>query len=337
MKILFLSLVPFCFFYFTMMYLKLLWEKRQLPAWTQYPLGVIAWAIVVSFLGILWGLAQPVIQLFTAPSMGLAILLTGLAMGVGAIAKYANANPELLDFDSMKAFLKDSLSFANPTRSWMNLSEEVDKHEIRRVYREVTGNDLPDDDERYDRELKKKLEASKGKEYFSKDKRVPASREGLKMLGQIIESPHAQKELRLIREGSIVDISDSWQINTLKRSSHDYFRLVKNITVDPGLRQMNLMLESEQFTDGQVRDAASLYRLKQNLYDFFQAVHQEAWVQPYLDQVTLISCTISHYEDEAFIGVQVHPLCRVEISLAVLKTYENRFYDVGQMKTEVLM
>ena len=337
MKILFVSLIIFCFCYFTLRYLKLFWEKRQLPPWSKYILGVLAWGALLSFLGILWGLAQPVIELFTAPNNGLAFLLVGLAMGVGAIAKYANANPELFDFDSMKAFLKDSLSFANPARSWMLLSEEVDKHEVRRVYKEVTGNDLPGDDDRYDRELKKKLEASKGKEFFSKDKRVTASKELLNLLGQTIESPHAKEELQQLQGGATVDISDSWHINRLKRSSHDYFHMVKKVTIDPGLQQMTLMLESEQFTDAQVQDAVSLYRLKQNLYDFLQAVHQEAWVLPYLNHVVTISCTASHFEDEAFVGVQVHPTCRVEISRADLTAYENRFYDVGQMKAEVLV
>ena len=337
MKVLFTSLIIFCFCYFTLRYLKLFWEKRQLPPWSKYLLGVLAWGALLSFLGILWGLAQPVIQLFIAPNMWLAFLLIGLAMGVGAIVKYANANPELFDFASMKAFLKDSLAFANPARSWMNLAEEVDKHEVRRVYKEVTGNNLPNDDERYDRELKKKLEASKGKEYFSKDKRVASPREALNLLRQTIESPHAKEELEQLQQGSSVDISDSWHINRLKRSSHDYFHLVKRVTVDSVLKHMTMTLESEQFTDAQVRDAASLYRLKQNLYDFLQAVHQEPWVQPYLNHVSDLLCTCSHFEDEAFVGVQVRPLCRVQISRADLKAYENRFYDVGQMKTEVLI
>ncbi len=196
MKILFVSLILFCFCYFTLRYLKLFWEKRKLPGWSKYFLGVLAWGALLSSLGVLWGLLQPLILLLTAPNMGIAFYLVGEAMAVGMIAKYANANPELFDFPSMKAFLKDSLAFASPARSWMLLSEEVDKHEVRRVYKEVTGNDLPGEDERYDRELKKKLEATKGKEYFSKDKRVAAPKEALNLLHQTIESPHARMEFR---------------------------------------------------------------------------------------------------------------------------------------------
>jgi hypothetical protein len=219
----------------------------------------------------------------------------------------------------------------------MLLAEEVDKHEVRRVYKEVTGNDLPGEDERYERELKKKLEATKGKEFFSKDKRVAPSKELLAALKQTIESPHLKEELQQLQQGTIVDISDSWHINRLKRSSHDYFHVVKTVTVDPGSRRMTFILESEQFADGQARDPASLYRLKQNLYDFLQAVNQQDWVQPYLNHAATIVCTCSHFEDQAFIGIQVHQICRVEISRAELKSYENRFYDVGQMKTEVLV
>ncbi len=337
MKILFLSLIPFCFCYFSLRYLKLAWEKRQLPPWSKYLLGLLAWGALLSFLGILWGLAQPIIQLFTNPNMGLGFLVGGLALGISAMLKYVVANPEFFDFASMKPFLKDSLAFANPARSWMLLAEEVDKHEVRRVYKEVTGNDLPGDDERYDRELKKKLEATKGKEYFNEDKRVQASKELLAVLKQAIESPHLKEELKQLKQGAMVDISDSWHINRSKRSSHDYFHVVKTVTVDPVSKHMSLMLESEQFGDKQVRDPASLYRLKQNLYDFLQGVHQEDWVQAYLQHVTTISCTCSHFEDQAFVGIQVHSICRIEISRADLRAYENRFYDVGQMKTEVLI
>ena len=336
MKILSLSLIPFCFCYFTMRYLKTFWQKRQLPAWSKYLLGFLAWGALLSFLGILWGLAQPIIRLFTNPNMGLGYLIGGLALGISAILKYAVANPELFDFASMKPFLKDSLAFANPTRSWMILAEEVDKHEVRRVYKEVTGNDLPGDDERYDRDLKKKLEATKGKEFFDQDKRVSASKGLLSVLKHAVESPHLREELQQLKQGAGVDISDSWQINRLKRSSHDYFHLVKKVIVDPAVKQMSFTLESEQFTDQQVQDPASLYRLKQNLYDFLQALDQQDWVQPYLNHVAAISCLCSHFEDQAFVGVQIHSVCRVEISRADLKAYENRFYDVGQMKTEVL-
>lgn len=336
MKVLSVSLVFFCLFYFTLRYLKLFWEKRQLPAWTQYPLGVFAWAALLSLIGIVWGLAQPVIQLFTAPDMGLAFLLMGLAMAVGMIAKYAHANPELLDFDSMKAFLKDSLAFANPSRSWMNLSEELDKHEVKRVYKEVTGNDLPDEDERYEHDLKKKLDAAKPNA-FSKDNRVRSPKEALDLLNRPIESPHLHLELRELEEGKRVDISDSWQMNRLKRSSHEFFRHVKHVTIDPAERIMRIELQSEGFTAYQLKDDPSLFRVKQTLYDFLQALHQQDWVQPYLTGVDHFSCTYSHYEDEAFRGIMITPLCRVEIERSVLRTYTGRFFNVQEMKTEVLI
>ncbi len=336
MKTLITSLLFFSVCYFTLRYLKLAWEKRQLPPWSKYFLGLLAWGALGSGVGILWGLAQPVIELFTSPNMGVAFLIGGLALAAGGIAKYAHANPELLDFDSMRPFLKDSLAFVNPARSWMNLAEEVDKHEIRRVYKEVTGNDLPDTDQRFENDLKRKLEAAKGKE-FSKDKLVPASRKALEELQQPSESPQVKEELRQIRQGSAVDISDSWRINSLKRSSHEYFRLVKSVVVDPVTKQMHLVLESDKFADDRVRTPASLYRLKQDLYDFLQVLHKEKWMEPYLASITHLVCTCSFFEDDAFAGVHTHPVCRVEISRSDLKIFESRFYDVGQMKTEVLV
>lgn len=334
-QILVKSAISFCFFYFTLRYLKTFWEKRQLPSWSRGILGVAAWATLLSTLGILWGLVLPIILLFTHPNTALAFLLVGFAMGVGVIAKYANANPELFDFASMKPFLKDSLAFANPTRTWMNLSEEVDKHEVRRVYKEVTGNDLPEDDPRYDRDLKKTLDAAMPSA-FSGDRRVRASAELKNVLSEPIASPHLSLELEQLghRSGN-VDISDSWIINRLKRSGHDFFHRVKHVVIDPAAYTMELSLESEDFVTAQVDNQVAFYTLKQSLYDFFQAVNQQEWVQPYLQYVETFVCTCSHYSDEAFLGPKVRPLCRVEIARQVLKAHEGGFFNVGEMKGEI--
>jgi hypothetical protein len=332
-----LSIMLFCLFYFTMKYLKAAWEKRQLPAWSKHFTGIFAWGVLVAFIGILWGLVQPIIDLFTAPSMGIGIQLCAYTFIVSILLKYAHANPELFEVAAMLPFLRDALVFSNPGRSRMLLAEEMEKHKVRQIYKDTTGKDLRIEGDQWDASLKKKLLAVKKNEAYAQDTRVAPSKESLSVLQQPIQSILAKEELKQLRHGILVDISDTWQLNRLKKASHHYFHMVKKVTVDPVSRQVTIVLESEQFTDARIQDPASLYRLKQDLYDFLQGVHQQDWVQPYLQFATTISCTCCHVEDLVFGDILVHPVCCVEISRDVLKANENIPYDAGKLPVEVLV
>jgi hypothetical protein len=335
LKTFLLSSILFLLFYFTLRYLKSYWEKQLLPKWSKYFLGVFAWAALAGLIGIVWGLLQPVIELFTAPTYGVAIILVGYAFCIMIVTKLTQGNPEVFDIASMWPFLKASLAFSNPARTRMLLSEELEKNKVKQIYKEATGKELKTNN--YDLELKKKLMAVKKDVLWAQDKRVKSSQELLAELKKPIQSIHASEELKQLQGGSSVDITDTWILNRQKKSSHPFFHLVKHVTVDPSSAKIIFVLESEQFTDEKVRDQATLYRLKQDLYEFLQGVHQQDWVQPYLPYVSLISCECCYVEDLLFSGIKVHPVCRVEMSRAQLKAYENMPYDVSKMSIQVLV
>ena len=176
MKILLFSLIIFNFCYFTMRYVKIYWDRHQLPHWLKYPLGILTWGILISVFGILWGLVQPIIDLFTAPNMGVCMQLIAYAFAISILATFLNANPEVLDFASMRPFLKDSLIFTNPAYRKINFTDELDKHDIQRVYKETTGKDFREYDKLHEQELQKKFTAIKREESFSKDKCIYPSK-----------------------------------------------------------------------------------------------------------------------------------------------------------------
>lgn len=329
------SCIAFALFYFIMRYLKVSWEQRKLPSWSRYPLGVFAWGTFLGFAGIVVGVVMMIIHIFMDPGFSSGFAMIAFALGVGAIAKFANGNPELFDYQAMIPFLKDSLAFVDPTRRWTNIFEELDKHEVRKVYKEIEGKELLEQDVLYDEKLKQMLgEAKPGA--FSSDTRVKSPKEAEQLLAQPVASPHLKLELEQLREGQTVDVSDSWKINRLKRSSHDYFKLVEKVIVDPAEKSISIFLQSETFTLEQAKDLVTFFRMKQDVYDFLQAVHQREWVQPYLAGIETFICTCSHYEDEAFVGPRVHPVCSFEISRAELKAHEHSYFNAGEMKGEVV-
>ena len=331
-----LSLIIFSVCYFSLKSLKASWEKNQLPKQARYLLGILSWGVLISSCGILWEIVQPIIDLFTAPNFEIAIQLMILSTVATVFVKISHAHPEFFDFPSMKLFIKDSIRFSNPARRKTILSEELDKHNIRRIYKETTGKELPEYDEKYERALQNKLQQAKKDEYFYKDKRVPASKQVLAELKKPIESIHLKEELKQLQEKTAVDISDSWYLNRQKKSAHQYYHIVRKVIIDPASQRIEFILESSQFTDEKVHEREALYRIKQNLYDFLQAVNQQEWTQPYLKFVSLFSCTCSYVEDGVFGGPQVHSVCRMEVSRAKLKEYENKFFDVGNIEVEIL-
>lgn len=336
MQLLVTSCLFFAVFYFTLRYLKISWEKNQLPSWSRPILGMFAWGVVLSFGGILVGLTEPIYVLFTEPNMGGGFLLVAIALGISAVAKYAVANPEFFDFPAMKPFLKDSLAFSDPARKRANLFEELDRHEVRRVYKEVTGNDLPGDDMVYDRQLKRKLDASTGRDW-REDGVVRQSEEVRKVLVQPIASPHLHVELQELGKGKTTDLIDSWRINTLKKAPHDFFPMIAAAEIALPDRRLHFRIESEQFTRRRAMEATALYRLKQDLYEFLQAANQVSWMEPYLKFVDVIECTCVQLEVDAFSGIARTPLLEVEITRRELNAQADKFFNAGELKTTILL
>lgn len=333
MRILVLSIILFSACYFTLRSAKLLWEKHQLQAWTRYFLSVIAWGAVAGALGIGAGIAEPLIEIFTAPSMGIGFQIGGIALGITAILQYANANPELFDYESMKPFLKDSLFFADPSRSRTNIFEELDKHEVRRVYKEVTGKELSEGKQGTDKGLDGML---KSRLIPGKDGIVKGSTAARELIRQPIASLHLSKELQQLKTVAVVDVTESWRINALKRANHPWYGNLSRVIVDPINRRLELTLESEAFIEQQIRKPESLYRFKQDIYEFMLAVFEEPWTKPYKKHSDVIECQCIGVEVDAFRGRETKPLLKAEITLGELAAHVGRFFNAGELKTTIL-
>ncbi|HWP81359.1 MAG TPA: hypothetical protein VNN76_01765 [Bacteroidota bacterium] len=118
------------------------WSKSALPAWSRPVTGLLAWGVLLSFAGIVVGVADPIADLLTNPNEAAAYKIAGLAIVISAVWKYVVDNPEVLDFAHMKPFIREALAFRNLRLRRVNIFEELDKHEVRRIYRETTGKEL---------------------------------------------------------------------------------------------------------------------------------------------------------------------------------------------------
>ena len=334
MNVLAPSIILLLLCYFTLRYLKLFWEKRKLPAWSRYFLGLLAWGTLLGFLGFCGSVLYLLYLVVRGGDTGAIFVLIILLLSTGLLAKYAGANPELFDYEAMKPFLKDSLAFADPARKMDNIFIDLDRHEVHKVYREVTGKDLQMTDET-DGFLGKKLKSTM-KTSFAGDTRILASSESLNALNQPIFSPHLASEVKQAGKGIMTDVTDSWKINALKKKNHDWFDCLTQVLVIPEERLLHISLESEMFTVNRLRKPELLYRFKQDIYEFLLAVSELPWTEPYRKFVEHIKCTCTGVEIDAFKGRQVQRLLEVEIGLNELASHAEGFFNAGELKTTIL-
>jgi len=186
-----------------------------------------------------------------------------------------------------------------------------------------------------DKSLEKRMKATTSFG-FSGDTRVKASLESLKILNQPISSPHLASEIAQAGKGLKTEVTDSWKINTLKRKNHPWYDSISRVEVNPESRILQICLESEQFAKSRLYNPESLYRFKQDIYEFMLAVFEQSWTEPYRTFVDSIECTCISLEIDAFKGRSTQPLVKAEISLKELATYANGFYNAGELKTTLL-
>ena len=343
MGILIVSAIVFVAAYAPLRPLKDLWEQDRLPAWTRVPAGILAWAVVLAALGVCVGIATPFVQLFFTPNMVIAYEIGGIAFLAALVWRLSVVFPELLDFDRMNPFLRERLRFENPRKRRGGVFEQLDRHNIREVYRQTTGSSLPEERGLNGDEsgvARKQVHAgfeNRTGMAFQRDKVVRKNpKEIQELLARPTLLPHQKDELAALAQGRAVDITDSWKLLALRQPSNDLFPLVQKVVVDPAQRLLTLTIHSPSVETAHLADRVRHYRLKQNTYDFFQAVLAENWTPNYLPFVDRFVAEWYHITDEVFVGITLTPLVRCEITVKELQQLAGKFYVAGELRTTPL-
>lgn len=123
----FLALV----FYLQLKLLKGLGEKEQAPNWSTYAAGIFSWLLISSLMLMLYGFLLVVLSFS---------VLSALVLTAAGFMAYLNMiSPEFLDLPHMVPFIRKTLFFENIAGKRLHLGEELDKFEVRKTYREITG------------------------------------------------------------------------------------------------------------------------------------------------------------------------------------------------------
>ncbi len=234
-----------------------------------------------------------------------------------AVAKLLVTFPEILDFSHVKPFLTESLMFSNYARKHDDIFEELDKHQVREIYEEVTGQPFP------------KFEVKKKEIPHTDPDRAMKELEQLRAQG--IRSVHLQTELASLKAGQIVDITDSWKLNCLKRKPHPLCDQISDVKIDSVQKALSFRIDYPEISLERLRDSVFIFQLKQDLYDALQAIDTEEWMKPYAPfyERMKLSCFATEVDD--FGNWHPYRFMNLEIEVAELRKRVGKFFNVGEL------
>jgi len=318
MKIFLATLPFFAVLWFLMRLLKELWEKDKLPGWFSPIGGLIAWGIVASAVVLVWGVIDPLIRLITEGSQGAAYELIGLGFALSLGGKLLADNPQIMDFSRVKPLIVESLLFRKYDLRREDIFVELDKHNVKKVFQETTGKAFP-------KEMEKKM------------KPIPhmEPEEALKELERVrampLRSVHLQDQLGQLKAGEVADISDTFKLNAVKHKTHDFYELASEMKITPKEKLLSFRIVFPNVNAQTTFDADRVYRLKQNLYDLFQALRSEAWLNPYAEFFEKLMVVCYRTDTDTF-GLPIQkPFFSVEIALVELEQREGKLFVATEL------
>ncbi|HZY10342.1 MAG TPA: hypothetical protein VFF29_04235, partial [Bacteroidota bacterium] len=259
--------------------------------------GLSAWSFVIVVISV-------VIKIVTGDLFFILfmLVLTGLAL------RLIYPLTQVYDTWQIRNFFLQALQFRGYDIWRKDLNIELEKQKIRQIHRETSDKPLAD--------------------FESKKKPIPhvnpeeVKRELEKIRARPIQSIHLDNELTQLRDGKIVNISESWKLNSFKYSSHRFYDQIKDVHIDPLAKSISLSLDCPDITESKLQDKVFLFRFHQDLYDLLQAIQTEQWMKPYLVFVRQMELTCYTIEADSFVETQLYPFMMITIQFAELKKWE---------------
>jgi hypothetical protein len=146
-------------------------------------------------------------------------------------------------------YLKEAIQFRRSAQSRLDLISLIQQRQKQRI-QPVAGND-PDS-----------LQRARLQAKLSKEKELEA-------------------QLDLLREGTLVDISEAWRTQTKVRSPHPFWEKVEEARIEPSRKRLSLFIDFPELNESQFKDEMIIMRFNRQVYDFLQWMNSESWLKPY--------------------------------------------------------
>ncbi len=287
--------------------------SSNFPSWGIALCGLLAWVFMLSTISIPLWIVYLIYDLLGNKNL----IQVYLLLFIGVVGGMLFQAKEMLDSSYVWDFARTAILFRPYTLRTLRLDDELEKKEVKEVYRATTGKtamDLPSE-----AKLKTVEEIRKLQE------------EARAVSGRGLQPPGLKQDLEELKEGRPIDLSDPWKINSFRKSSHDWYGTTLDVRIDPRMATIAFRLNLPEIKRAQLREANALFRFKQEVYALLQAINTEEWLRPYASFFSTIELTCLGIETDGFGQTALLTFFKIHIATSELAKREGKFFAATEL------
>lgn len=287
--------------------------SSTLPLWGIALCGIIGWVFMLSVMAMPVWIVYLIYDLLGNKNLVqiYPLLFIGVVGGLLFQAK------EMLDSPQVWDFARTVIWFRPYSIRTMRLEDELEKKKMKEVYRSTTGKVAA--------ELPSEMKFKSAEEIRALQTEANAT------AGRGLQPAGFKQDLQALKAGRPVDLSDSWKINSFRKSSHDWYGTTLSVKIDPSAATIAFRLNLPEIRRDQLRNANALFSFKQDVYALLQAVNTEEWLKPYVPFFSTIDVTCIGIETDGFGQTALLPFFRISVPTAELTKREGKFFAATEL------
>lgn len=260
-----------------------------------------AWCTVIAAVVYVTSLTIMTMWLFTGnPNTGYEFVIH-LVVVIVAVRVYVYYDDSLA-LSEMRNFFRDALVFGNYFRKRdHDIREEIDRHEVRRIYREVTNKELTPD-----------ITATPFDPYsppLTKD-RPPEQK--------VVRQIHSEN-IRGLEQRKRTDVTEAFRLELMGNKAHRYLPLVDGLILDGQSLTLSfaIILPLEERIRWDEPNARQ--RVIERMYESLVILTSLLWFKPYERYVRTLTAVLFQTELNDEVREELKELVRFEIQAASLR------------------
>ncbi|MFH0991954.1 MAG: hypothetical protein V1799_18255 [bacterium] len=285
-------------------------EKRLTPT-ELLVAGLSAWGMILFWCWWFGLIIYSIVGLLMGS--GEALIFAALMLfATGFVYRFSQA----LDSYNLVDFIREAMWFRPYASQPFVILDEVERKKIQQIHKETSNTAFPTIPS--EKVLKTKEEVLKVQQEFLAFQRRPKKPLLL------------DDEMKELKVGHRVDISESWKLHILNRTSHDLYEEIDNMEIDPVTKILAFQVRIRSAVQDQLTNPILVFHIKQDLYDLLQAVHTEPWMRPYRPYYKTISLFCIGVMYDEYGRENLYPFMRIDIAVQELQQREGKFFSTTE-------
>lgn len=311
----FLSLFVLFAFYVLLFYVRRSLERQPSHSFTlRIAIGIVGWCMTLSGVVYVLSMAAMAMEFFAGdPGAGFGIILQLIILVI--VVRLYVYYEDSMDLGEMRNFFRDALAFRNYLRKKdYEIREELERHEVRRIYRETTN-----------KELTAEVTAT-AFDYYSPP--LSKDRTPVKRIAEKIHSGHAQK----LTSGARVDATEVFHLELMGNKAHPYLLLIHDLFVDGKAFTLSfsIVLPLHQHINRDEPNAKD--RIIERLYGLIVILTSLQWFRIYEPFARMLHVRLFRTELNESAHEEKREVARLEIPLSKLRARGTKITPASEVE-----